>query len=117
MRLSCNFKPCMQTKLRRAHARALCLTFAASVLTACSEATSPRAGAAAAQVVPIAVPDVWCPAGHDSAADTIPTQRRCHAVPVSPTPAAAGGDTARWHPISGSPVARDGDSTASSRAH
>jgi hypothetical protein len=108
----------MRTKLRRARARALYLTFAASVLAACSEATSPRAGAAAAGVVPIAVPDVWCPAGHDSAADTISAQRRCHTVPVAPAPpAAADRDTAGWHPLSGSPVAGGGDSTASSRAH
>jgi hypothetical protein len=46
-------------------------------LAACAqEATSPQSGAAVSRVVPVAVPDAWCPTSH-GANDTIPANRRC----------------------------------------
>jgi hypothetical protein len=46
------------------------------MLTACAqEATAPQGAAAISRVVPVATPDVWCPA---MAADTLPARDRCH---------------------------------------
>jgi hypothetical protein len=44
------------------------------------EATAPQGGAAVGKVVPVAVPDVWCPASADSARDSTASRRtRCGA--------------------------------------
>ena len=45
------------------------------------EATAPQGGAAVGKVVPVAVPDVWCPASADSAQDSTAANRtRCGAL-------------------------------------
>jgi hypothetical protein len=42
------------------------------------EATAPQGGAAVGKVVPVAVPDAWCPASADSAQDSTASKRaRC----------------------------------------
>jgi hypothetical protein len=44
------------------------------------EATAPQGGAAVGKVVPVAVPDTWCPASADSAQDSTASKRaRCGA--------------------------------------
>lgn len=44
------------------------------------EATAPQGGAAVEEVVPVAVPDIWCPAPADSAQDSTSAKRtRCGA--------------------------------------
>jgi hypothetical protein len=41
------------------------------ILGACSpEITTPQGGAAISRVVPVAVPDVWCPAAPEASRDT-----------------------------------------------
>ena len=47
------------------------LIVALLTLGACGpEITTPEGGAAISKVVPVAVPDVWCPAAPDAAQDT-----------------------------------------------
>jgi hypothetical protein len=68
----------------------LLVTLLATLLGACTpEATAPQGGAAISRVVPMAVPDAWCPApsdaGRDSTAAKDTTRPRvvCH-VPKQP---------------------------------
>jgi hypothetical protein len=81
------------------------------VVGACTpEATAPQAGAAVGKVVPVAVPDVWCPANR-APEDTAQVNNlpACHTtVEVPPPPLQPTARDSTWHPMSGSPVvARD----------
>ena len=81
-------------------------------LCACAqEATGPQAAAAISQVVPVAVPDVWCPATATGPADTV--NKACRsALNVSPSPPGTRDST--WHTIQGR-LRRPGDSVTVSR--
>ena len=81
-------------------------------LCACAqEATGPQAAAAISHVVPVAVPDVWCPATATGPADTV--NKACRsALNVSPSPPGTRDST--WHAIQGR-LRRPGDSVTVSR--
>ena len=52
----------------------LLVTLLATMQSACTpEATAPQGGAAISRVVPVAVPDVWCPAQSDDGQDSTST--------------------------------------------
>jgi hypothetical protein len=49
----------------------LLVTLLATMQSACTpEATAPQGGAAISRVVPVAVPDMWCPAQSDEGQDS-----------------------------------------------
>ena len=82
------------------------LVLGAAVAACAPEATAPGAGAATARVIPIAVPDVWCEAGDDSA-DTAAARGRCRPA-QSLAPSEAHDST--WQVITGRPTLVGSDS-------
>jgi hypothetical protein len=83
-------------------------------LCACAqEATGPQGAAAISQVVPVAVPDAWCPVTATGPADTAAVKKHCQStVNVSPPPLGTRDST--WHMIQGT-LRRPGDSVTASR--
>ena len=75
----------------------LLITLLATVLGACApDVTAPEGGAAINRVVPVlvplAVPDVWCPAASDAGQDSTAAKNQNRARPAcdAPTPSASG---------------------------
>ena len=75
----------------------LLITLLATVLGACApDVTAPEGGAAINRVVPVlvplAVPDVWCPAASDAGQDSTAAKNKNRARPAcdAPKPSASG---------------------------
>jgi len=66
----------MKEDASRRCAEGVLVTLLATLVGACTpEATAPQGGAAINKVVPLAVPDVWCPAASDAAQDSTARSR------------------------------------------
>jgi hypothetical protein len=87
-----------------------------ALIAACTpEATSPQGAAAVSQVVPVAVPDGWCPATAATRPDTSTSRDRAKCQPSLPmkSDSQPGGTTAQtWTKIQGQPLRSDPDSAA-----
>jgi hypothetical protein len=74
----------------------LLVTLLATLLGACTpEATAPQGGAAITRVVPVAVPDVWCPAASGAGQDTIATKDKNHPRTACEAPRQSAPDTTK----------------------
>jgi hypothetical protein len=82
----------MERDTTRKCADVLLVSLLTSLVGACTpEATAPQGGAAINKVVPMAVPDVWCPAASEAGQDSTAAEKKrpgpaCHA----PKPSASG---------------------------
>ena len=77
----------------------LLVTLLATVLGACApEVTAPEGGAAINRVVPIAVPEVWCPAASDTGQDSTAAKNRNRPRPACEAPkrSASGRGSPTW---------------------
>jgi hypothetical protein len=85
-------------------------------MAACApEATAPQGSAAIGQVVPIAVPDVWCPATADSTADTAAAKGRGRcptSAPVKSDSQSSANADQTWKKIQGKSLRLVADSAA-----
>lgn len=75
-------------------------TLLTGLMACASEATSPGFSADASRVVPVAVPQVWCPATANGPADTVAAQKRCHTTVNAPPPPSAARDST-WQTMRG----------------
>jgi hypothetical protein len=69
------------------------------------DVTSPEGAAAVGRVVPIAVPDVWCPANR-APEDTLQVNNlpACHTTVAAPPPASAPQDSTSWQKMKLAPL-------------
>jgi hypothetical protein len=74
------------------------------------DVTSPQGAAAVSKVVPIVVPDVWCPANR-APEDTLQVNN----LPACPPPPSALQDSTSWQKIARDSIPSESDSTRRGR--
>ena len=71
----------------------LLVTLSVTLLCACApDVTAPEGGAAINKVVPLAVPDVWCPAPSDAGQDSTVAKEKNRPRPACDAPKQSGSD-------------------------
>ena len=70
----------------------LLVTLLATLLGCAPEVAAPEGGAAINRVVPLAVPDVWCPAPSDAGQDSTAAKDKSRTRPACDAPKQSGSD-------------------------